>query len=209
MCRIRVWISKISRIGRINKENTCTKSRFENERNLFLVWERFLEFHRGTAPPPSPSCCSYVCTHPLFRDFRRKGHPLIGLMDSPKVTTVWIASSSSSTSSFVFLSLSMKWIFSTIDWERIAVNLSNWENLISRCCIELKFVRVRRKKIKMRRTEGGAERERGNKEICQRAIHSRKVTALEGKCSKDTGMDYLIVPSSRKLYFVYSNSGET
>lgn len=161
------------------------------------------------APPPSPSCCSYVCTHPLFRDFRRKGHPLIGLMDSPKVTTVWIASSSSSTSSFVSLSLSMKWIFSTIDWERIAVNLSNWENLISRCCIELKFVRVRRKKIKMRRTEGGAERERGNKEICQRAIHSRKVTALEGKCSKDTGMDYLIVPSSRKLYFVYSNFGET
>lgn len=112
------------------------------------------------APPPSPSCCSYVCTHPLFRDFRRKGHPLIGLMDSPKVTTVWIASSSSSTSSFVSLSLSMKWIFLTIDWERIAVNLSNWENLISRCCIELKFVRVRRKKIKMRRTEGGAERER-------------------------------------------------
>lgn len=47
LCRIRVWISRISRIRRINKENTCTKSRFENERNLFLVWERFLEFHRG------------------------------------------------------------------------------------------------------------------------------------------------------------------
>lgn len=52
------------------------------------------------------------------------------------------------------------------------------------------------------RKEEQRERERGNKEICQRAIHSRKVTALEGKCSKDTGMDYLIVPSRLRISFI-------
>lgn len=127
--------------------------------NLFLVWERFLEFHRGCSHHVPPSC-SYVCTHPLFRDFRRKGHPLIGLMDSPKVTTVWIASSSPSPSPPPS-SLFRRWNeFSRRSDRRCWIWRLNWEDLISRCRVERRARRRRRRrKIKMRKEEQ-RERER-------------------------------------------------